>query len=868
MSAGDARAAITERHRRVHEWWAAEGGETPDAVVGLALAGGGIRSATFSLGLIQALARRGKLGGIDVMSTVSGGSYLGCFLRSLFLPRSCRGIAVKAGSHASEAELAEQHAFALRALTSQAGTKVIAGPGDEGDLVCNPIWWLREHSRYLAPNGPADFGYAAAYLTRNWAAMIYVFALAVALPLLLAGAAEALARDMLPAGVGVAMARVARAGLSPLLLLSAVPLLAALVLGLTYWLTSQMSANDPDPARQLHRFRATAGAVIAVAVVLAVLFVLTGPDPFAPLPTPPVRAEAHWLLGFLVAVSLIEITTGAVYVGRIRARLSAPNPDGSSALAPQLLTAELRLRLTQHLAVVNRLWLAIVALASVESAASALLHHFPAMRTRAGLGALLPVLAFAIKKLADGAGGATSGKLAAFVTRYLSVLALLLGVLLYGAVAVLVDMVVQHASWRGAAWTSPPDWPTFAVMAAMTLSLFTLTARTDGFINLSSWHNLYASRLIRAYLGASNVDRLRSVASERIPDATIRDNHALDYIGPALYSRLVLPAPVHVINATVNVTIDPRSQMISRDRKGEPVSVEPGGVFVGADRARGLVPWDGIGQPEVAESLSLGQWCAISGAAVAPAMGRVTSLGVALAASFANIRLGYWWRVPALAPPQRAWSRLFATFAYLKDEMTARYSRDRARQYLSDGGHFENTGAYALIRRRVPTIVVSDNGEDAGFSFADLERLVRIARLDLDAELRLLGGAALAAFRRKVGCEAAGVFVDPEADPDWKAGMRAGRADGFALACSVTFGRGSGAEHPLDLVLIKPRLVPGLPEDVLGYAATAPTFPQQSTGDQFFDEAQWESYRRLGEVLGERLIDACPKLFPAREPAP
>jgi len=52
--------------------------------VALALSGGGIRSATFSLGVLIALARRGVLPHFDYMSTVSGGGYLGSFL-SAFL---------------------------------------------------------------------------------------------------------------------------------------------------------------------------------------------------------------------------------------------------------------------------------------------------------------------------------------------------------------------------------------------------------------------------------------------------------------------------------------------------------------------------------------------------------------------------------------------------------------------------------------------------------------------------------------------------------------------------------------------------------------------------------------------------------------
>ena len=51
---------------------------------GLAISGGGIRSATFGLGVLAALARRGVLPQIDYLSTVSGGGYLGSFL-SAFL---------------------------------------------------------------------------------------------------------------------------------------------------------------------------------------------------------------------------------------------------------------------------------------------------------------------------------------------------------------------------------------------------------------------------------------------------------------------------------------------------------------------------------------------------------------------------------------------------------------------------------------------------------------------------------------------------------------------------------------------------------------------------------------------------------------
>jgi hypothetical protein len=50
--------------------------------VGLSISGGGIRSATFALGVVQQLARKGILRQVDYLSTVSGGGYLGAFISS------------------------------------------------------------------------------------------------------------------------------------------------------------------------------------------------------------------------------------------------------------------------------------------------------------------------------------------------------------------------------------------------------------------------------------------------------------------------------------------------------------------------------------------------------------------------------------------------------------------------------------------------------------------------------------------------------------------------------------------------------------------------------------------------------------------
>jgi len=90
----------------------------------LCFSGGGIRSATFGLGILQGLARQGLLGEFDYLSTVSGGGYLGSWLSAWI------------------------HRKGLKKVEKRLANEMPPSPlGPEPD----PIVHLRSYSNYMSP---------------------------------------------------------------------------------------------------------------------------------------------------------------------------------------------------------------------------------------------------------------------------------------------------------------------------------------------------------------------------------------------------------------------------------------------------------------------------------------------------------------------------------------------------------------------------------------------------------------------------------------------------------------------------------------------------------------------------------------------
>jgi glycerophosphoryl diester phosphodiesterase len=112
---------------------------------GLAFSGGGIRSATFNLGVLQTLAKIGVLKHVDYLSTVSGGGYIGTWLAG-WIRRELDAAQERGGTKGSGSKPLEFEVMA----EIQRRLSPVRSPNPMDEHV-KPIRFLREYSNYLTP---------------------------------------------------------------------------------------------------------------------------------------------------------------------------------------------------------------------------------------------------------------------------------------------------------------------------------------------------------------------------------------------------------------------------------------------------------------------------------------------------------------------------------------------------------------------------------------------------------------------------------------------------------------------------------------------------------------------------------------------
>jgi hypothetical protein len=239
--------------------------------------------------------------------------------------------------------------------------------------------------------------------------------------------------------------------------------------------------------------------------------------------------------------------------------------------------------------------------------------------------------------------------------------------------------------------------------------------------------------------------------------------------------------------------------------------------------------------PNLWRDVSVQAAMAVSGAAFASAMGRQASAIQTLLA-LSNARLGTWlpnpgflatlaskgdqWTTPRLPTARR--------LPYHLAEVIGTYPAEGRLLLCTDGGHYENLGLVELLRHRCRTIYAIDASGDAPPLAATLAEAITLAYEELGVEILvedidgLVPGSATplqpAAVLEKLNARLS------------KQAVATGR---IKYPQAVDFHDGNPPSCWGTLVIAKTALTPDLPYELRSFALKEPSFPRQSTGDQF-----------------------------------
>jgi len=786
----------------------------------LCLSGGGIRSAAFSLGVLQALARKQLLTSFHYLSTVSGGGYIGGWLDAMLHVHGNDAVSVQKTLAGIEAprELRELRAF-TEFLTPAPGVA-------SADSWAAVLLWLRNVLVNWMIFAPALF--ALALLPGLYADLLGVISpgwswvlLIAALLALLVGSYNTAAN--LPSVNFPSAASVPRLMIWPLLLWAllvplaaapwlhtvmpscavpgdAIPLLAFLVVELAYLVVAACATGGKRTLLWRNFGWWTLAALAAAAALWLALGFGIGRDPVIVAVLGPLAVTLAYLVKTLLYVALRKQAYRGELDREWLARLSAVN------VVPALLWAVFAAVCLLLPRLVLDGWSSIVEPALVSAFA------FLA-------GPVAALIAMFSKDEPDvGGDEPVGGRYALFLKIGLVLLAGIFAALLFMLLARFGAALSGHRALFG------------ALLLALAAALaWWLGQRIN--VNRFSMHAVYRNRVVRAFLGTPRKKR----EPDRFTDFDPSDNLRMVDVAAKVEGQRRL---FHVINVTLNLVAG--SNNAWTERKGESFTITSCACGAGFLRrreddtadiaARGAyvetAQYAGnekeTGPDDCGRGITLGTAMTISGAAVSPSMGYASSPAAAFLMTLFNVRLGAWLPNPAVATteqllqakPPNALKTLARELLGLTDD------RDDA-VYLTDGGHFEDLGLYEMVRRRCRYIVVVDAGEDGHAAFEDLGNAVRKIRIDFNVEIKF--------------------------KPPVVIGSRAKPIDPFRCFAygTIKYPEDSGEKKVGQLLYLKPAFPSDAPIDVRAYGNLHRTFPHETTLDQFFTESQFESYRKL-----------------------
>jgi hypothetical protein len=372
------------------------------------------------------------------------------------------------------------------------------------------------------------------------------------------------------------------------------------------------------------------------------------------------------------------------------------------------------------------------------------------------------------------------------------------GMIAIGAVVVRLDPVMNHL--------------VLSMLVAL-LVVLGLGRLVDN--NKLSLHYFYRDRLAETYLLSELPDAQRRLWTYRdAMDMPLHELHGDFEPGAGRADRNT--APYHLISAAINLAGS--RDLTRKDRKSGYFLFSK--LYCGSTHTgfRPTVIYRG-GDTKVGRAI------AISGAAASSGMGFATFFAQAFATVLFNVRLGYWLENPRYVSSATGKESGIFWPAYLWREVSMTTTENAPLVNLSDGGHTgDNVGIYPLLQRRCKVIIACDAEQDKALSFGSLTEALRHAQVDM------------------------GIDVDIDLTM-----LRPDPATGMSRSHSAV-GRIRYPDRPEQesyLVYLKSSLTGDEPEPVLNYKTTCPDFPHETTADQFFDDAQFESYRALGWHIAE-----------------
>jgi hypothetical protein len=253
---------------------------------------------------------------------------------------------------------------------------------------------------------------------------------------------------------------------------------------------------------------------------------------------------------------------------------------------------------------------------------------------------------------------------------------------------------------------------------------------------------------------------------------------------------------------------------------------------------------------------------AISGAAFASAMGRMNK-GMERLLAVGNARLGVWLPNPAHVaatrdgPQSLRWLRTTPRvrgLPYLLREIVGAYDVNDRMVYLTDGGHYENSGIVEMLRRRPAQMLCLDASGASQRNLASLRDSLVLAWEELGVQARFEGSPLVVATGSATQSED-GPGEPPDVAAVWVE-LEGRLARTPVAAISIEYPAGwDGSDRPGGhgtLVYARAVMTAESPPDVLSYATGNARFPDDPTSDQWFGHDQFAAYQRIGEWVAEQ----------------